>query len=97
MAAREGINTFPVKIVTPEKPIYQGNATSLILRTISGDIAVLPGHIDYAAPLGTGDLVLSNEKGGFRGACSGGVITVLRGKVTVVAERFSRSDNKNSK
>ena len=97
MAAREGLNTFPVEIVTPEKPIYKGNATMVILRTVTGDVAVLPGHIDYAAPLGTGKLALTDEKGKHCGSCSGGVVTVLRGKVTVVTEAFSWENHKNSK
>ena len=47
--------TFHLQIVTPDRMVFDGEAQSIILRTINGDICILANHIDYAAPLGIGE------------------------------------------
>ena len=48
------MNSFPLKIVTPDGLQYDGQAEELIVRTTSGDIGILAGHINCVAPLGMG-------------------------------------------
>lgn len=46
------MTSFPLKIVTPDGLIYDGSAEQIIVRTTSGDVAILARHINYVAPLG---------------------------------------------
>ena len=48
------MSTFPLKIVTPDGLIFDGEAERLIVRTIAGDMAILARHINCVAPLGMG-------------------------------------------
>ena len=48
------MSTFPLKIVTPDGLIYDGEAEKLIVRTSGGDVCILARHMDYVAPLGMG-------------------------------------------
>ena len=42
--------TFPLKIVTPDGLIFDGQAEKLIVRTSTGDRAILARHIDAVFP-----------------------------------------------
>ena len=48
------MNSFPLKIVTPDGLQFDGQAEEVVVRTTSGDIGVLAGHINCVAPLGMG-------------------------------------------
>lgn len=82
------MTVFPLKIVTPEGLIYDGTAEEVVVRTVSGDLGILAGHVNCVAPLGTGRAVMiaNGEK---RGAdCNGGVLSVMDGRVTLVVHEF---------
>ena len=48
------MSTFPLKIVTPDGLIYDGNAERLIVRSTTGDLAIMARHINFVTPLGMG-------------------------------------------
>ncbi len=83
---------FPLKIVTPDGVRYDGEAEEIVVRSTSGEIAILARHIDYVTPLGMGQaLILA---GGRRrsAACIGGMLSVVGGQVTVLPTSFEWSD-----
>lgn len=86
------MNTFPLKIVTPDGLLFDGPAEELIVRTISGDLGILAGHVNCVAPLGMGlaTVVQAGEKR--YGACIGGMVSVLNGAVKLVPTTFEWSD-----
>ena len=45
-----------VKIITPEKQFYEGNADMIELTTTEGDIGVYPEHIPLTAVVAPGVL-----------------------------------------
>ena len=83
------MNSFPIKIVTPDGEIYSGDITSLIVKTDEGDVQILAKHADYLATLGTGKAKIILPDGTERTASSqGGFLSVLGGEVTLVAVTF---------
>lgn len=85
--------TFHLQIVTPDKPVFDGQAEKIILRTVTGDACILAKHIDYAAPLGIGEARVTDEKGNTRvAACNGGLLSVADGEVRVLATTFEWAD-----
>lgn len=85
--------TFHLQIVTPDKPVFDGQAEKIILRTITGDVCILAHHIDYAAPLGIGEARVTEENGNTRiAACNGGLVSVADGEVRVMATTFEWED-----
>ena len=86
------MSNFPLKIVTPDGLIFDGEAEKLIVRTTSGDIAILARHVNYVAPLGMGRAVV--VYGGQRrtAACIGGMLSVVDGSVTLVPTTFEWAD-----
>jgi len=59
-----------------------------VVRTTTGDVGILAGHINYVAPLGMGEatVVVDGEKR--RAACIGGMVSVVDGKVTLLPTTF---------
>ena len=79
---------FKLKIVTPDGLIFDGEAEKLIVRTSGGDVCILARHLDYVAPLGMGMAVVEANGNRRMAACIGGMLSVSRGEVTVVATTF---------
>ena len=86
------MTSFPLKIVTPDGLIYDGNAEMVIVRTITGDMAFLARHINCVAPLGMGRATVIVDGQKRYAACIGGMITVVDGAVTLVPTTFEWAD-----
>jgi F-type H+-transporting ATPase subunit epsilon len=75
---------FRVKLITPEKSFFDGEAGFVVLPAYDGEVGILPGHQPLIARLGKGPLRIHTGSGKrffyIRGAfaeVSGGVLTVL--------------------
>ena len=86
------MTAFPLKIVTPDGIAYDGAAEELIVRTSTGDLGILAGHINCVAPLGMGRATVVSEGKKRYGACIGGILSVVGGKVTLVPTTFEWAD-----
>lgn len=82
------MTSFPLKIVTPDGVQFDGTAQELVVRTTTGDVGILAGHINFVAPLGMGEatVVVDGEKR--RAACIGGMVSVVDKKVTLLPTTF---------
>ena len=85
--------SFPLKIVTPDGLVYDGPAEEVVVRTITGDMAVLARHINCVAPLGMGraTVVVNGERK--HAACIGGMLSVVDGAVNLVPTTFEWADS----
>ena len=86
------MTSFPLKIVTPDGLIYDGDAEMVIVRTITGDMAFLARHINCVAPLGMGRATIVADGKKRYAACIGGMISVVDGAVTLVPTTFEWAD-----
>lgn len=86
------MTSFPLKIVTPDGLIFDGDAEELVVRSTTGDVAVLAKHTNFVTPLGMGRAIIVS--GGIRrtAACIGGMLSVVNGSVTLVPTTFEWSD-----
>ena len=79
---------FPLKIVTPDGLIFDGQAEKLVVRTTEGDMAVLARHINCVCPLGMGQAIVEADGQRRTAACIGGMLSVVNGEVTLVPTTF---------
>ena len=84
--------SFPLKIVTPDGLIFEGEADKLIVRTVTGDMAVLARHINCVCPLGMGQAVVESNGQRRTAACIGGMLSVSEGTVTLIPTTFEWAD-----
>ena len=91
------MTAFPLKIVTPDGLVYDGEAEELIVRTAGGDMGILAGHINCVASLGMGraTVVIGGKKR--YGACIGGMVSVVNGAVTLVPTTFEWAEDIDAK
>ncbi len=80
------MNTFPLRIGTPDGLLFEGDVVSVSCRTITGDLAILAGHINYCTALGMGAACVTLEDGTRKeAACIGGMITMMNNKCRILA------------
>ena len=84
--------TFPLKIVTPDGLIFDGQADKLIVRTSQGDMGILARHMNCVCPLGMGQAIVESEGQRRTAACIGGLLSIADGVVTLVPTTFEWSD-----
>lgn len=84
--------SFHLQIVTADGLSFDGDAESILVRTIDGDVCILARHIDYVTALGVGEARVTVEGKTRRAACMGGMLAVTGGRVRVVASAFEWQD-----
>ena len=84
---------FSLKIVTPDGLIFDGQAEELIVRSTSGDLGILAGHVNCVAPLGMGRATLIIDGKRRYAACIGGLLSVVDGNVTLVPTTFEWAES----
>ena len=86
------MNSFKLKIVTPDGLQFDGMAEELVVRTTTGDMGILAGHISCVAPLGMGRATVLVDGKKRYAACIGGMVSVVKGEVTLVPTTFEWAD-----
>ena len=82
----EETNQLRVRLVTPERTLFESTATSVDLPSKSGYFEVLYGHAPLMAELGAGDVTLhGGPDGDQRYNVSWGFAEVLPDRVTILA------------
>ena len=83
---------FPLKIVTPDGICFDGPAEELVVRSISGDVAVLARHTNFVTALGMGPALIVANGQRRTAACIGGMLSMVDGKATLLPTTFEWSD-----
>ena len=74
------MKTFPLKIGTPDGLLFDGEAERIICRAITGDLAILAGHVNFCTALGMGKAEVVLPDGQRRTAARvGGMLSVMGG------------------
>ena len=86
------MSEYRLKIVTPDRLVYDEMAESLVARSITGDVCIMARHTEYISPLAIGQVKVK-KKGEWRVAsCSGGTLVVTGGNATIIADTFEWKD-----
>lgn len=88
---------FQLKIVTPDGLAFDGQAEELIIRTTTGDMGILAGHINCVASLGMGRATVVMDGKKRYAACIGGMVSVVNGEVTLVPTTFEWAEDIDAK
>lgn len=80
-------NAFKVRIISPERTFYEGEAIMLECRTTEGEIGILKNHIPLTAVLAPGVCRIKESESEVKvAALIGGFIEILQDSVTILAE-----------
>ena len=78
--------TFKIKIITPERAFYEGEAVMAEFNTSEGEIGVYADHIPMTVILRPGVLTVTEEKGVKKAALHTGFAEILQDSITILAE-----------
>lgn len=82
--------TLYVDIISPEKPVFSGPATSISAMAWDGQVGIFPGHAPMVTKLGIGEVRVSTgtgpDKKVSRFAIKQGYLEVSHDKVVVLSE-----------
>lgn len=74
-----------VEILTPDKALFSGEATSVTLPGSNGQFQILNDHAALVSSLAEGIILIKTSKGEERVNIAGGVVEVLDNKIVVLA------------
>lgn len=73
-----------ITAATPERTIYCGNAKEIFVRTTCGDVKILPGHADFMAEIGCGQLHILSEGKTITASTSSGILYTRKNRVSML-------------
>jgi F-type H+-transporting ATPase subunit epsilon len=78
---------FNVSVISPERRLFEGTATFLVVPAYDGEMGILHGHAPLMALLGNGVLRVETGSGTRRFNVSGGFLQVIENQASVLSER----------
>ena len=78
--------TLQLRIITPDRHFYEGEAEMVEFNTTEGQIGVLPGHIPMTVILKPGILKIYESENDKEAALHAGFAEILPDKITILAE-----------
>ena len=75
-----------LKIITPEKEFYNGEAEFVEFTTVEGAIGVYPRHVPTTVVIAPGVLKIHNKKQVREAALHSGFAEILGDRITILAE-----------
>lgn len=90
------MKTFNLEILTPEKAIFKGKVTSLIVPAFEGYLGVMADHAPFVCTLSIGEVTIHQEQGNTFLALSGGLMEVTPDKTIILADSIEPPESINS-
>lgn len=75
-----------VEIITPDKALFKGEATSVTVPGVDGSMGFLENHAPLITVVKAGDVKVKTTNGDQNFAVKGGVVEVMNNTVIVLAE-----------
>lgn len=83
--AQDSSNTFEVRVITPDRTFYKGEATMVEFNTTEGEIGIYKNHIPMTVIIKPGILTITGEDVK-KAALHSGFVEILGDSVTILAE-----------
>ncbi len=79
-----------IKVITPDKHIYEGEISQAKFPGTTGGFEVLKGHAPLISTLGKGDITINTTKDGRKVFhVDGGVVEILKDNIVVLVESIT--------
>ena len=81
-----------LKIITPEKIVFEGEVEQATLPVSDGEVTILPKHRAYIASLKVGEIVTKKDGDENNIAVVGGFLEFYKNRLTILADEAERAD-----
>ena len=82
----DGAVKMQLRIITPEKEFFSGDAEFVEFTTVEGDIGIYPRHVPTTVVIAPGVLQIHNNKSVREAALHSGFAEILGDRITILAE-----------
>ena len=89
-------NTFKLKIITPDRIFYEGEASMVEFNTTEGEIGVYRAHVPTTVIVAPGILTITESDGQKEAALHAGFAEILQERVTIMAEIYLRCKQRSA-
>ncbi len=79
------VSAMTIRVVTPDKLVFEGEATRVFARGIDGDFAILKNHIPMMTPLGVGELRIETGSETHFVAIDNGILEVNHNHINILS------------
>ncbi|MEA2006943.1 MAG: ATP synthase F1 subunit epsilon [Patescibacteria group bacterium] len=86
------MKTIKLKITTPERIVFEGEARQVTLPTQMGEITILPDHVPIISNIKAGIVEAQQEKKIVPMAISGGFLEFHGNELTILADTAERAE-----
>lgn len=87
------MSVMTIRVVTPDKLVFDGEAERVFARGIDGDFAVLHNHIPMMTPLGVGELRIDRNGERLFIAIDNGIFEVSNNHINVLSNDAMMADD----
>ena len=90
----DGGTKLAVELVSPDRLVWQGEADLVVVKTVEGEIGIMPNHSPVLAELAEGSVMRVIEGGAQKliAAVHGGFISMSRNEIQVLSEAAELGD-----
>lgn len=85
-------NTFKLKIITPERLFFEGEAEMVEFNTTEGEIGIYKNHVPTTVIISPGILTITMSEEEKTAALHAGFVEILQDQVTILAEAVEWPD-----
>lgn len=85
-------NTFLLKIITPERLFFEGEAEMVEFNTTEGEIGIYKNHVPTTVIISPGILTITRPDEEKTAALHAGFVEILQDQVTILAEAIEWPD-----
>ena len=85
--------TFHLKVITPNEIVLDTEVEQIIVRSVDGEVGILPEHIPLITPLTTAPFQYWSNGERKVAAVLGGMMEVSKNGVTVVSDHAALAEN----
>ena len=89
--------TFRVKIVSPDRIFYEGEAGFIEFKTTEGEVGIYAQHVPTTSIIAPGVLRIHSTEGVKEAALLSGFVEILKDSVTILAESVEWPDEIDTK
>ena len=82
------MKTYPLIISSPDGDLFNGEAVSISVRGVEGELAVLADHVPFVTAVKPCEVVVELENETRKGYTDGGVLTVSKESTTLLSGSF---------
>lgn len=85
-----------VIVLSPERPVFEGEASAVVAPAYDGEVGILPRHAPFMTLLGEGRLLVRRGEETREFEVRGGFLQVRQDTVRIVAEQATEVRNVES-